>query len=709
MAGRKRRASNSTVATVDDTHIRHQREASVLKPTSANEPDSEWPCYVLTDAVIYRKDGKTLANPLHVDLEGPMVVRGKLEVDEERVVQNLVRPNVKSAYIEISRSERYSIGYGPVTLWVSGAAGWFEIIPAPKYEAMYSQIQEAITLYYGVLDVYDQYLRACRKKQKKSKKTPIPPTLDDIFFKYAVTVGDGSVRDEVEARCHKWAQFFIAHFPKETDVTWEGTLFANWLHESHPDLKQNIADAAVGLYRKPSPPPVEEPQTLALPERPRSRSTRSSRQYSTHDEDTNTTDSAAIRQSRSPKGKAKAEGRIETPVPLPAQYLQAMGSKSSPAPTKESSPAAMDVPEAPIDRLLMALQDVAAEIDIQKCKAPRIHSTLFFQYKMRNYHAPAEITTHFSKQLLQQLGPEWRGTPFWTYLQSASKQPYKPPEHTKIEDMAPQLVPRKKKDYAPRLGARMNAPPGINLKPLPRTRHPVNEPPESADDEDLPPPPPQSSFVGKGRRKSGKGAVLRLASTSSKKRLASELDDDDDSGTGSKRGRKSLKTSHHQTTQDLEMNDYDDDNDEDEAGDENEVEVEVEIDDDELENEMKEGGGGGAAVRIVVRAERLPSTSPSGPNGTWTCEQEGCGYVVRSADEEEGQELIQEHFKDHEAQNEQVNLAMKEASRGRLPISHLLEKIQAIGKNTFLKKEGGTAATINGQAIPQPIKRRLLV
>lgn len=37
--------------------------------------------------------------------------------------------------------------------------------------------------------------------------------------------------------------------------------------------------------------------------------------------------------------------------------------------------------------------------------------------------------------------------------------------------------------------------------------------------------------------------------------------------------------------------------------------------------------------------------------------------------------------------------------------SHLLDKIQAIGKAALAKKRG----TINGEPIPAPIKRRLLV
>lgn len=139
---------------------------------------------------------------------------------------------MRSAHIEISQSQRYSFGDGPLTLWVSGAAGWFEIRPSLQYQAMFGQIREAVTLYYGVLDVYEAYNSACGAK-KKAKRPP-PPTLDQIFFKYAVKAGDGIVRDEVEALCHKWAEFLLGHFPKEVGFNWDGVLFAKWLRESNP-------------------------------------------------------------------------------------------------------------------------------------------------------------------------------------------------------------------------------------------------------------------------------------------------------------------------------------------------------------------------------------------------------------------------------------------------------------------------------------------
>lgn len=60
----------------------------MLKPARQDVPDSEWPCYVLHDATIYWKDGQTLANPLLVHLQGPLVIRGILDDVEEDLVSN---------------------------------------------------------------------------------------------------------------------------------------------------------------------------------------------------------------------------------------------------------------------------------------------------------------------------------------------------------------------------------------------------------------------------------------------------------------------------------------------------------------------------------------------------------------------------------------------------------------------------------------------
>lgn len=95
MAGRRRRRqSDSTVATVDELALRPKKESALLKPVSKDTDDDEWPCFVLKDAVIYQKDGVRIANPLLVDIEGPFIVRGHLDIDEEDLEPLRMFPNL---------------------------------------------------------------------------------------------------------------------------------------------------------------------------------------------------------------------------------------------------------------------------------------------------------------------------------------------------------------------------------------------------------------------------------------------------------------------------------------------------------------------------------------------------------------------------------------------------------------------------------------
>ena len=100
-------------------------------------------------------------------------------------------------------------------------------------------------------------------------------------------------------------------------------------------------------------------------------------------------------------------------------------------------------------------------------------------------------------------------------------------------------------------------------------------------------------------------------------------------------------------------------------------------------------------IKIYIRAEKIPSSVPRGLHDTWTCELEGCDYIVRGGDEEECQERIQEHFRDHE-ESKRVNLAVTE-SRGLLPIKYayfppflILVEFDSLDSEHALPQAGGT-------------------
>lgn len=72
----------------------------------------------------------------------------------------------------------YSIGWDLVAVWSAGKSGWFEILPAPKYQAMHDSVLEGITVYYLVQEVYEQArIKAGKGKRHKALQMPIEKLL----------------------------------------------------------------------------------------------------------------------------------------------------------------------------------------------------------------------------------------------------------------------------------------------------------------------------------------------------------------------------------------------------------------------------------------------------------------------------------------------------------------------------------------------------
>jgi hypothetical protein len=398
-------------------------------------------------------------------------------------------------------------------------------------------------------------------------------------------------------------------------------------------VDNRIADAAKGILPPPPPSKTEESEDTKAQLERRSRSARAS------------TRSSEIRDIETTTSKGRA--KVETPVPLPEKYrqfVQASSSKPSPAPmdARTVTPATDRDLETPVGRLLDVLDEIARETDVRNASVPKVRGTVWSKCKIEKYQAAEEILAYYSKELIAGLRPEWKGTPFYTFLQGCAKAPFEPPKWTTLEVMPQQTFRRAYKGGQYRVGtlpsttaAASDLPPAIGLGGRAKSAMASRSDGDSDDD----------TLAERRGRRSGKGATLRLAS---KKRPAPDSDGHE---SGSRRGRKSAKNMNAISDEDMD-------------DDENSSDGEVE--DTALCHSppLPEG-----AVRLAIHAERMPTTSPKGPNGTWTCEEEGCGYVVRSAEEEAAQEQIREHFQVHEAQAEKISLAVKE-SRGQMPIKY---------------------------------------
>lgn len=291
---------------------------------------------------------------------------------------------------------------------------------------------------------------------------------------------------------------------------------------------------------------------------------------------------------------------------------------------------------------------------IDRIARSTVGSRLYYGYRISNYNASAEILAYYSKDLVRRLDIKWHTSPFYSWLLQESRKPSIELHHTDVEKIPFQLVRRQKKQTA---SATPTAAPAKPLPPKLEIRSKARQP---SDDEDL-----DSDDDGSASRPrhAGKGG-LRLHSASKKRTAGEMLRDDNDDSLSGRRGRKSARTSHYFSSQeDEDATEPDDDS---ATSDVASPEADVVEDPDGLPTTPPKD-----AVRVVVHAEKLPSMSPSGPNGTWVCGQEGCGYVVRAAEEAAGKRLVQQHFRDHEARTQKVSLALTEAERrGRMPIKY---------------------------------------
>lgn len=95
MTGRRRRASTSSVETVDTSQIRWRQESSVVRSVPKATSSDDWPIFELQDAIVLDKDGEKIKNALHAGHEGPFIVRGSLIIDDpaQRTHRNMAHPS----------------------------------------------------------------------------------------------------------------------------------------------------------------------------------------------------------------------------------------------------------------------------------------------------------------------------------------------------------------------------------------------------------------------------------------------------------------------------------------------------------------------------------------------------------------------------------------------------------------------------------------
>lgn len=283
-----------------------------------------------------------------------------------------------------------------------------------------------------------------------------------------------------------------------------------------------------------------------------------------------------------------------------------------------------------VDALLEGIEDIKPEVGPLNAAAfPKVSSKIYYKYKIKAYLGASDILKYYAKELVERLDEnEWGGSGFWSTLQEAAQGPRITLEHVKLEQIPDSLVRRKASTTA---GPRNRSQAFSNHDEAQKAAAITTPPPRR---------------VG---RPAGKMSGLRLVGTGGKRRF----DPSDESPESV--SRKAARRSHaFDSEEDDAMNDAS-------SSDE--------------EGSSLDPMDSPAAVKVVVRAENIPTTIPKGPHGTWVCDEDDCGFVERNPESEEGRGRIHEHMQDvhyHEVEEqvERISLAVAEGGRNHLPIEY---------------------------------------
>ncbi|TGJ85752.1 hypothetical protein E0Z10_g2989 [Xylaria hypoxylon] len=706
MARRKRRAAKASKSSPEyEESARHYKESSILKPVGPSTHPDNWPCFLLSDATVHFPDGK-MASQLEVDIRGPFIIRGRLELEKDNE-RYLVHRNMKTSgplWIQIESSKAFSVGAKDDSLsapvvWASGEAGWFEIVPSPCYQRLCDEMFQAVRLHYSLLDQYEAALEKLQKSKKKKKATLVDVSidLDELLFQYARRAGDGLTLPEAYEQFHRQSIFLLSHFPRDTghkgikptprqkDSNMPCLLKAyDYSHREKSSSLEIVDGKKKGKGRIRNSVPrttqtsvmsdVEAVASKKSQEARQSRSTRMKKRSPAgilhSDDDIVMIDSP---DNDFASSKASRDRREELRGDNPTVYSTVTEE------AKSSAHVLVDALEDVRRHMLQLISEGKQKKQLHQVVAKSWQTKVYMECNIRSYNSVGEIFQYHARDLVKLLGPEWHDTQIYKW---AKENISNTPTLSNISEAEVNQIVRRVKKSAraaqPEKVVNENSQPGVK-------EYAGKQTPKS--------------------RPSGKAAGLR-PSTGSKKRLRYEADFEDDMDLDENGSlRKKSKRSHYFTEED--DNDDDDDDDDDN--------VSIDEDDENSSGESKRHAGKDTIPmsQLVIRAEKLPPTQPQGPNQTWICEEPDCGYIVRAAHEENGQKLISSHYEEHEKEaqdiaNEtalnRVTLAVQEA-RGHLPINHLLEKIRNLGENSKRRGE----VHLNGHAVPEPIKRTLLI
>ncbi|KAK6951854.1 hypothetical protein Daesc_006379 [Daldinia eschscholtzii] len=737
---------DSTVKTVDETALEYYREDSILKPVSARTHTDDWPCFLLTSATVFHKDG-TLANLLHVDLEGPFIVRGKLEIEKDQE-KFLINRHMKdrTPYIQLQDTVSFSIGLKedrppmPV-LWASGGAGWYEIVPSDTYKEICNTMFQGISLHYAILDQYEAALDKLHKTKKNRNKTlsDVKLDLNHVLIKYAVNVGDGITSAEAAQRVKDQVIFLLSHFPKDTE-------FYRTLAEDHPDIVQQLAQKALKDAQAAT---SSEPSTLvAVPYRDQQRSislesaagkktgrpslrnsaSRSLQDTEAIDRQVTETIEAAKRLAVQP-----TVAKQETPTsiqPGPVDEGSNLGAAGSH--TKYNRPREYHNPEKQVDPRASAQTSAAGETNIaptllhkdksldadphldinpslsailgvlneyrrsllelppsERTKTPDEVSPslwctkLYRELSVRKPRALAEVCKYYVKDLLRLLGPEWHQSKFYWWLKENINSV--PSFEDMSEEQMNNIVRRKKKGQPHGDQLSYATPPSYTSPASYTSRFSHANQPSSLNQPSYELP-TAMDYQGSEEKVQESQSPHRVRTGGKVAGLRPSIG-----------GKKRLLQDLNMTGDEMDL---DDDGLPKKASKKSRYSASDDEHDDERGattsgNEYNAEGEDALATGSVD-----DPTKPSEPNSdgvfeAWKCEERGCDYIVKVKDEDDADALIMHHYELHHkdarhkkftSKRIEIQNIVREESRiaGGIPVNFLLKKV---GRHTALLED----------------------
>jgi hypothetical protein len=125
--------------------------------------------------------------------------------------------------------------------------------------------------------------------------------------------------------------------------------------------------------------------------------------------------------------------------------------------------------------------------------------------------------------------------------------------------------------------------------------------------------------------------------------------------------------------------------------------------DDVLQRDIMDDAADEDDLDIKLVEIQLPSTDPTGPNGSWVCPKQDCSTVIHDSSSEEGKLAIRKHLHTHADPQVMQYLVEAETKRhGGIQAKYLLEKIRQIGASKRMEEEANQPGKL--QTV-KPIKR----